>query len=160
MDFNYIKVTSEGFLLDDYFSYLLSEQKSFSPELYKFASSPKYYSLDSHSSLHDAWLNFLNLREAASGERSEIRDLEIHLQLFGPYHDRNINLIYMGVQSVSLSIPREFQNLPVFQVANGDLLMHEISINQHGDFEHKILFSRGSFFQISCSSIQHFEEIL
>lgn len=160
MKFSHIKFTDEGILLDDYFAYLSSVKERFTPELYAFAANQKHYNLTSHSSLHDSWLNFLNFQERATGERNETRDLEIDLQLLGAFHDRNINLKYKGVQSVSFDIPREFQNLPKYQVANGDLLMHEISINQYEEFEHKILFSRGSFLQISCFSIQHFESAI
>jgi len=64
---------------------------------YAFASHTDHFNLDSRSSLHDAWLEALTVRETASDERKQIRQLEIQVCLFGPYHDRRVHLNYTGV---------------------------------------------------------------
>ncbi len=64
-------------------------------------SNPGHFNLDSRSSLHDAWLETLTIRETASGERKQIRQLEVHVRLLGPYHDRWIHLNYAGVTQYS-----------------------------------------------------------
>jgi hypothetical protein len=94
-----------GIDFDRYRVYVESIRNKLPEHVYAFASNPGYFNLDSHSSFHDAWLEALTVREAASGEREQIRQLEIQLCLFGPYHDRWIHLNYVGVEQYSFQMP-------------------------------------------------------
>ncbi len=48
---------------------------------------------------HDAWLESLEVRELARGERSEIRETEISIRLLDAYHQGTIIFRYSGVVS-------------------------------------------------------------
>jgi hypothetical protein len=60
------------------------------------------------AALHDAWLETLTVRETASGERKQNRQLEIQVRLFGPYHDGWIHLNYTGVTQYSFHTPPKY----------------------------------------------------
>jgi hypothetical protein len=111
--------------------------KSVLPEtLYSFASDPKSYSLGSHTSLHDSWLNSLRIDENASGSRSENRWVDISLELLGPYHDFNIVLKYFRVSEYSIELAKA-------RNGHGDLLIHEVDAVGEGKFLHNLSFATG-----------------
>jgi hypothetical protein len=87
-----LKSETDGIDFDRYRVYVESIRNKLPEHVYAFASNPGHFNLDSRSSLHDAWLETLMVRETASGERKQIRQLEIQVCLFGPYHDRWIHL--------------------------------------------------------------------
>jgi hypothetical protein len=139
-----------------YSDYLGSIRSSLPEHVYAFASNPDHFdpSGGSHSCLHDAWLETLTIREAASGERKQIRDLEIHLCLLGPYHDRKIYLNYTGVTQYAFLLPSEHLG----HTTHGDLLAHEIRLGGDGLLLHEISFASGSTLRIECRDIKHSEE--
>jgi isocitrate lyase len=73
----------DGIDFDRYRAYVESIRSKLPAHVYAFASNPSYFNLDSRSSLHDAWLENLTVKETPSGERKQVRHLEIHLCLFG-----------------------------------------------------------------------------
>jgi len=83
---------TEGIDFTRYSAYVESIRHKLPPHVYSFASDSRYFDLTSHSSLHDAWLETFAVQEVASGERREIRRLEIAISLLGPFHDRRIHL--------------------------------------------------------------------
>ena len=150
----------DGIDFDRYRAYVESIKSRLPAHVYAFASNPSYFNLDSHSSLHDAWLEKLKVREIATGERDQVRQLEIHLCLFGPYHDRWIHLNYVGVAQYSFVTPPKYVEPRYKHTAHGDLLTHEIRLGQNGLFIHELLFERGSTLLIECADIRHSEEII
>jgi hypothetical protein len=93
-----------------------------------FASDPRHFDLSSPSSLHDAWLETLTVREVASGERQEIRRMEVSLCLLGPAHDRRIHLHYTGVTCYSFTAPPCQREAAREHAGHGDLFTHEIRL--------------------------------
>src|SRR5687768_5944597 len=77
-----------------YHHYVDSIRNRLPSHVYAFASNFDHFGLESHSSLHDAWLERLTVDEIAEGERQEIPRLEIRLSFLGPFHDRRIHLHY------------------------------------------------------------------
>jgi len=148
-----------GFDFSRYNAYIESIKSSLPGHVYAFASDPSYFSLDSHSSLHDAWLEELTVREFASGERKQIRQLEIKLCLLGPYHDRRIHLNYSGVTQYSFLTPPRYDEPRFKHTAHGDLLAHEIRLGHNGLLLHELQFERGSSLLIECRDIRHSEEL-
>jgi len=140
-------------------AYVESIQSRLPAHVYAFASNPSYFDLDSHSSLHDSCLEKLTVRETAS-ERTQVRELEIHLCLFGPYHDRWIRLNHVGVAQYSFVTPPKYAEPRYEHTAHGDLLTHEIRLGQNGLLIHQLLFERGSTLLIDCADIRHSEEII
>ena len=97
----------------DYFpyrAYVESIREQLPPHVYAFASDIRYFDLQSHSSLHDSWLESFTVREVATGERQEIRRMEIAIALLGPFHDLRIRLHYTGVTRYSFLAPPQYGN--------------------------------------------------
>ena len=143
-----------------YLAYVESVRGHFPAHVYAFASNPNHFSLDSPNSLHDAWLETLTVREAASGERKQFRQLEVQLCLLAPYHDRWIHLHYSGVAQYSLQTPAKYAEPKYKDTAHGDLLTHEVRLSHNGLLLHEILFERGSTLLIECEDIRHSEDML
>ena len=143
---------SPGIDFTSYLSYVESIQDRLPPHIYVFASDPRHFDLSSPSSLHDAWLETLSVREVATGMRNEIRKTEISLTLLGPAHDRRIHLSYTGVTGYSFTMP--FQS-----VAHGDLLTHEIRLGVGKSYIHEIQFQNESTLLIEYGDMKHTEEI-
>ena len=143
-----------------YLAFLDSIKDRLPPHVHAFASDSRYYGVDSPSSLHDAWLETLTLREVASGERHEIRPLEIRLVFLGPMHDRRIHLHYRAVTRYLFT----FEGPARPPVSHGDLITHEIRLGKKG-LIHELLFEpgpagRGATLLIECSDLRHSEEMI
>ena len=151
----YISEDEQGWQLDSYFEYLASVRAQMPPAAYSFASDRRNYDLSSHQSLHDAWLEYLAIREPSSGERHELRRIEIECVLLGPYHDKEIVLTYLDVASYALKTPKEFAAPPSADTGHGDLLMHEMRSDSTGLIVHEMVFSRGSEIVITARDFRH-----
>ncbi len=149
---------TEGIDFTRYAAYIESIRDKLPAHIYSFASDPRYFDLSSHSSLHDAWLESLIVREASSGQRHEIRRLEIALCFLGPFHDRHIHLNYTGVTRYTFTTPPRYDDPRYEHTAHGDLLTHEIRLGHEGLFIHELLLERDATFLIECSDIRHSEE--
>lgn len=142
---------------DSYFSYIESIKDKLAPHVYSFASDFRFYGLQDHSSLHDAWLDYLNIAEPAKGERRELRGIEIEAKFLGPFHDRYIFLRYLNVVAFELRTPESLGHFPSERTGHGDLLLHELRLEDNSILVHEIEFSRGSVFVIKCRDLVHRE---
>ena len=149
---------TEGYDWIRYSHYVESIRDLLPSHVYAFASDSRYFDLNSHSSLHDAWLESLTVREVASGERRDIRKMEITITLLGPYHDQLIHLQYIGVTGYTFNAPTRHGENRFEHTAHGDLLTHEVRLSQSGLLIHELLFDHGTTFLIECSDIKHTEE--
>jgi hypothetical protein len=143
-----------------YSAYVESIRHKLPAHVYAFASDPRYFDLTSRSSLHDAWLESLSIREAATGERHEIRHMEIAISLLAPFHDHRIHLHYSGVSRYSFEAPPRYGELRYEHTAHGDLFTHEIRLGHDGLLVHELSFERDATFLIECSDIRHSEEVI
>jgi hypothetical protein len=150
----------EGIDYSRYLEYLRTVRRDLPDHIYNFASDGRHFDLSSTSSLHDAWLESLTVREVVSGSRNEGRKLEVKLSLLGPYHDRTINLTYSGVERYSFDLPARPDEPRYGYTAHGDLLTHEIRLGAHGLFVHELLFERGSTLLVEFSEFAHLEVLL
>jgi hypothetical protein len=153
----YIQTTDDGIAtFDKYFDYIESIKARLPKHVYDFASNYKYYNLTDHSSLHDAWLEYFNIREIAEGDRSEIRRIEIESSHLGPFHDCRINIIYKDVQSFSINTVHP--PLSSNGQAHGDLIMHEVRLEDNEILVHEIIYSTESVYIVKCRDIIHNEK--
>jgi len=143
-----------------YEKYILSIRASLPDHIYAFASNPAYFNLESPSSLHDAWLESLVVNEVATGERNEIRQLEVKLILLGPFHDRRIHLHYTGIAQYSFQAPPGYDQQRYQHTAHGDLFTHEIRLGHGGLILHELLFEREATLLIECKDFRHSEELI
>ena len=74
---------------------------------------------------HDAWLEHVIIREPSSGERSEIRGLEIEIKLLGAYHDGYIQLLYKDVESYFFDQPYRWNEKHSTENGHGDWLIDD-----------------------------------
>jgi len=143
-----------------YSLYLDSIRNKLPEHVCAFASNPSHFDLQSHHSLHDAWLESVTVREAASGDRGEIRQLEIHLSLLGAFHDRRIHLHYFGVAQYSFVTPPRYGHPRYRHTAHGDLFTHEVRLGHDGLIVHEIAFERDATMMIECFDLRHSEEMI
>lgn len=151
---------TEGIDYATYSAYLETIKEALPDDIYRFASDERHFDLSSASSLHDAWLESLTVREITSGSRNEVRRLEVRLCLLGAYHDRIIHLSYSGVERYSFDSPARPGEQRYTHTAHGDLLTHEIRLGADGLFAHELLFERGSTLLVEFSGFSHAEELL
>jgi hypothetical protein len=122
---------------DPYFAYLASVRDRVPEHVYAFASDWAHYALDSPRSLHDSWIEELSVREHAAGPPSGGRQTEITLRFLGPMHDRIQVLRYSDVQSYRVTADETAGG-------HGDLLVHELRLDEHGTLVHELLFASGA----------------
>jgi hypothetical protein len=151
---------TDGIDFDKYLKYLNSIQNRLPAHIYSFASDLRYFDLHSHSSLHDAWLDSIMTSEMTTGDRSQVRRIEIRICLLGAYHDRRIHLHYTGVERYVQEAPARHGEPRFDHTGHGDLITHEIRLGENGLFIHELLFERGATFLIECKDIRHSEEMI
>jgi hypothetical protein len=143
---------------DQYLTYLNKAKHKMPAAVYEFAIKQEHYNLDSHESLHDAWLEYLTICEPAEGERKEERCVDIKTCYLGPFHDCLIYVHYKNVRSYSLHSPAVFENPPTYKSGHGDLLTHKISVLENNHIKHEVKFSRGSVLSIIFEDLEHWIE--
>ena len=151
---------TDGIDFTRYSAYVATIQEMIPAHVYSFASDSRYFDLTSHSSLHDSWLESLTIREVASGERKEIRRMEVAICLLGPFHDRRIHLHYSGVTHYKFDAPPHYGEQRFEHTAHGDLFTHEIRLGHDGLLIHELLFENDSTFLIESSDLRHSEEMI
>ncbi|CAA0092714.1 Uncharacterised protein [BD1-7 clade bacterium] len=157
----YITENEDGFTsYTPYFEYIESIRNKLPSHVYEFASNTCHYDLRSPETLHDAWLDHITVAEPASGERSQLRSIQIETRLLGPFHDRSIFITYTDVVAFEMNTPEEFSAPPFNDVGHGDLLCHEVRLEANGTLVHEMEFSRGSIIIIKCKNIEHRQELL
>jgi hypothetical protein len=151
---------TEGIDWVRYSAYVESIRDRLPDHIYSFASSPGYFDLTSPTTLHDAWLESLTIREVTDREDPDTRRMEISLVLLGRFGDRRIHLQYSGVMRYCLSAPPRYGDPGFKHRPHGDLLTHEIRLGCVGLFVHELLFEHDATFLIECSDIRHSEELV
>ncbi len=157
--FKYVQLKNrkDGILIDRtrYEKYIKSIKSRLSKQVYNFASNSKYYNFENHSSLHDAWLQYFNIKEIAKGKRSQYRRTDIESCYLGPYHDRRIIILYKDVQSIFINTVHPLWSAHGW--AHGDLITHEVRLDKDKFLVHTIVYSTESIFVIKCRNIIHRE---
>jgi hypothetical protein len=128
-----------------YDAYLKSIESSISQSAYEFASASWHYDFNDPRSPHDAWVEELLIREVGTGERKEIRSLEIFVRLVGAYHDGHIELRYSGVKNYELTSGHSTNH--------GDWLYDEIRLSDEGLVLHEVEWSNGGVWLIKCNDV-------
>jgi hypothetical protein len=108
-----------------------------------------------HRCPHDAWLEHVTIRELASGERSEIRSLEIEIRLLGSYHDGHIEFLYREVESYCLDQPHRKGKWESSEKGHQDWLVDEVDLSKNGHISHEIEWRDGGHWIIECKSFEH-----
>lgn len=129
----------DGFRFNQYYEHLKSIKDKLPEHVYEYAIVSEHYDLSSPHTLHDSWLEYINIKEKSSGERHEIRHSQVEIKLLGAFHDKFIFLHYDHVLAFKTDDP---QNL---EKGYGDLLFHEFHYCDEKDCViHEISFERGN----------------
>src|SRR5215813_4370912 len=114
-----------------YLNYLKDNQDRFPKSAFSLATSEWYFDFNISGCPHDAWLETIAISEPSSGERSEIRTVELKIELLAAWHDGIIILRY----------PRVFgYKLEGRDLARGhlDWRYDEFRVNDQGHLIHEI----------------------
>ena len=135
---------------DDYIDYLNKHRKRFPAAVYDFASDVNRHNLNSPHSLHDSWMTSITIKENRNPKRPFNPKPTIEIVLLGQMHDRDLILTYENVQSYLIEgIKNSFNWKDTFQ---GDVMCHEVTLDESGHIAHEILFASESKITIVCES--------
>ena len=109
-----------------------------------------HYDLSSHSSLHDAWLEYVQINEKSTGARNEVRGTEIELCFLGPFHDKRLLLRYGAVANYRVWSEEA-------KAGHGDLDTHEFGVSSEGMPFHQLAFRGNSGIYIEFSEFAYRE---
>jgi len=152
-----------GIFYGRYLEYVETIRDSLPEHIYQFASSEKYFTLNSPHSLHDSWLNSVEIREFRNGERPFDPVVGITLKLLGQHHDRIIILDYEEVVQYIFEGSRDVEGQSGFRYGDtfhGDVFTHEVRLSEKGTLIHEIVYVTESFLLIECKNFTYKEEIL
>lgn len=121
----------------------------------EYALAEWHYNIEDHRCPHDAWLEYLIIREPASGERSERRSLEIELRLLGAYHDGYIEFLYKDVESYCLDQPYRRGRWDSAEKGHKDWVIDEVDLSEHGYVLHEIEWLDGGHWLIESGSFAY-----
>lgn len=112
-------------------------------KLFKFAIDPRRYELNGSLTLHDAWIESLNIFNKYYA--NEIKSfVQLRLLLANQSY---LDLFYSDVIAISyLNKPNRWPHRAV------DLLTHEFQADNLGNFTHSIEFDRGVWMTITFKS--------
>lgn len=154
----YIYRDSNGVVhFDQYFAYLEEISDRLPPRVRTIALDRRRYTLNDSETLHDAWLDSLQMHEAAAAQDSNRRAVQVELRLLGPFHDRYFEFRYQDVSRYIHDELPEYRCLPSSN-GHGDLLFHEFTLVAPAVLRHELQFSSGRRIQIECVDIT-WEEI-
>jgi hypothetical protein len=145
-------ITPRGIDLDAYLAYLATVRELIPPHVWAFASNPEHHQLDGSMTLHDSWLESIEIVEIGSGPRSATRDVHVSIRLLGPMHDLWHVLRYEGVRTYVCE-GRDVGR------GHGDVYAHEVRLANDGQtLIHELRF--GSYAQapkllVECRDFVH-----
>lgn len=137
-----------------YYEYLDSIKGKMPVNARNFATASWHYNPEDSRCPHDSWLESLAINEISSGERSEIRHIEIRVILLGAYHDGYIELLYRDVSKYVFEKKAKHIGIPpLVNVGHGDWHIDEFSLTEDADVVHDIIFSTGAQWSIECKDV-------
>ena len=121
---------------DRYKKYLELKREKFPQSAYELATSDWYFDFNRSKCPHDGWLESFSISEPSTGERHEIREVEINIELLGAWHDGNIRFRYPNVGRYVV------EGFSVGQ-GHGDWLYDEFRVSSKGTLIHEIEWEDG-----------------
>jgi len=127
-----------------------SNRARFPSHVYDFAVDENRHNLDSPSSLHDAWMTSISIKENRQEKRPFNPKPTVEVVLLGPMHDREITLEYTDVEEYRIEGIEDKVNFS--DTYHGDILCHEVRVNEQQFVIHEIKFASASRIVIACAS--------
>lgn len=145
-----------------YYDYLESIKDQVPQHVYEFAVADWHYDARDHRTLHDCWLNNINILESPSNIKQGSRNLSIKIELLGAYHDRIITLLYDGVRSYELD--GCFKSGTFYRSdhieGHGDWLIDEVTLSDKKHILHEIVFRWGARWFIEANNLIYAEALI
>lgn len=138
---------------EEYYRYLRNSRDKMPSSAFEYAVATWHYDANDHRCPHDSWLETLEIVELSSGERSEIRRVDIRMSLLGAYHDGYINLTHKNVTSYCLEKVHGATPGTSAPAGHQDWLIDELRLSDRGKVVHEILFSGNSHWIIECEDV-------
>lgn len=131
-----------------YAEYVDAHREAFPPGALLLATADWYFAPIDSRCPHDSWLESACIVEPSSGERREIRTIDLRVRLLGSYHDGYLELTYTDVSAYQMLGP---------EVGDGhhDWRYDEFRLSTDGRLLHEIEWSGGSRWIIECRDIGH-----
>jgi hypothetical protein len=98
-------------------------------------------------------VEYLTIREDATGERRQLRTVNIDLRLLGAFHDGYIDLHYTNVADYHIAGGGSEGDHG--HDGHGDWYVDDFHVSSQGKVVHEILFSRGYIWSIECDDVVH-----
>lgn len=134
-----------------YREYLDANSQRFPESAYELATSDWYFGATDHKAPHAAWLEKFTVSEPSSGDRSEVRSVELRIRLLSAYHDGYIEFYYPKVFEYQVSANHLGQG-------HGDWRYDEFRVNDAGQLIHEIewaTFGAVNSWKIVASDVRH-----
>jgi hypothetical protein len=119
-----------------------------------FVLTDWYYNTHDPRCPHDAWVEHASLKEDATGDRRQIRKINLEVRLLGAWHDGHIDFIYRDVKAYSLKRPENVW-LPPDNTGHGDWLYDEVRLSADNRIVHEIAFANKAEWLIECLEIEY-----
>lgn len=129
-------------------------KKSMPPSVQEFALADWHYNSSDHRCPHDAWLEHIIIREPASGDRLQIRGLEIEIRLLGAYHDGHLEFLYKEVESYCLDRAQRPGRWAEKPKGHGDWMIDELDLSEQGYILHEIEWLDNARWFIECRDFE------
>jgi hypothetical protein len=128
-----------------YQEYLDSIADRLPPSARAFALAAWHYDFSDPRCPHDAWVERVEVLETGSGDRHEVRSLQLRVRLLGAYHDGHIELMYEDVRRYRIGSRGP---------GHGDWLYDEIRLSADGHVLHEIEIG-GDSWEIECQDVAY-----
>jgi hypothetical protein len=151
-----ISYSNIGDTFKRYLAYMELIRERIPSEIYEFVVNDWHYYPSHHRSLHDSWIDRLEIREVSYDQNLQNRIIGISLSLLGSYQDGKTYLEYSDVKKYELQM-KMLSNKG--NKAHGDLLVDEISLSDSGNLVHEILFHDNTTLLIECTNIVYSTDI-
>lgn len=134
-----------------YEQYLESIKMDLPPGARFFALVPWHYHMRDSRCPHDAWVEHLKIFEDATGDRSEVRMVGMHLRLLSANHDGYIEIRYQNVMDYRILGGSHIGEHGTD--GHGDWYIDDICLSEQGKVVHEVLFERGYRWSIECDDL-------
>ncbi|MEM8954852.1 MAG: hypothetical protein AAGD22_11930 [Verrucomicrobiota bacterium] len=137
----------DGIQYGDYLAALDGFRDDLPEEVAKFAADEERFTLSNAKSLHDAWIERIEVTESRSTTEtpSEIR---ITLTLLGQMYDRRVILTYENVTSYAITGGNN--RSATTDTLHGDIFTHEVRPAEGGRVTHEIAIGDDGCLEVTC----------
>jgi hypothetical protein len=122
---------------EQYHHYLETIKDRLPTSAYAFASAPWHYDPMDPRCPHDSWLKTLAIEEVATGERQEVREVQVTIRLLNAHHTGEVQITYHNITRYEIHMHGE----AMMGNNHGDWLIDEVRLTDTSRVVHEIVFA-------------------